>query len=87
MVRPSSMIILLPSLVSAYAPELNMNINQGANSRRGFFSNGVAFTLGTASASFIKGTPGIEPANAVGPVKIKIVNPTYSAGKHRTYFF
>lgn len=56
-----------------------MNINQGLNSRRSFVSQGVAFTLGTATASFIKGTPGVEPANAVGPVKIKIVNPTYSA--------
>lgn len=61
----------------AYAPA-KLQMSDGVNSRRAFVSQGVAFTLGTASASFIKGTH-VEPANAVGPVKIKIINPTYQA--------
>jgi hypothetical protein len=65
------------AISQAYAPA-KIQMSDGINSRRSFVSQGVAFTLGTASASFIKGTP-VEPANAVGPVKIKIINPTYQA--------
>ena len=79
MVHFITAIIILP-LVHAYAPaKLYMTNNQGVNSRRNFVSQGVAFTLGTVSAPFITGMPVVEPANAVGPVKIKIINPQYTA--------
>lgn len=59
------------------------------SSRRGFVSKGVAFALGTTTASLAAGVatgPGsdgnfgaVGAANAVGPVKIDVVNPTYTA--------
>lgn len=79
MVRLITLAAML-ALAQAYAPtKILMADNQGMNSRRAFVSQGVAFTLGTASASFLTGNTIVEPANAVGPVKIKIINPTYSA--------
>lgn len=79
MVRIISLAAML-ALAQAYAPpKIVMTDSQGMNSRRAFVSQGVAFTLGTASASFLTGNKYVEPANAVGPVKIKIINPTYSA--------
>ncbi|KAL7521971.1 hypothetical protein ACHAWX_006663 [Stephanocyclus meneghinianus] len=80
------------SLAQAYAPT-QLHTTQGPgvtssrSSRRRFLSQGVAFTLGTATASFIKdaSTASNERwsfggvANAVGPIKINIVNPTYTA--------
>ena len=62
-----------------------------SSSRRGFVSHSLAFVLGTTSASFLADTNSYfngvitseasfgGVANAVGPIKINIVNPTYSA--------
>lgn len=46
-----------------------------ASSRRGFVSKSIAFALGTTTASLA----GSGAANAVGPIKIDIKNPTYTA--------
>merc|ERR1719203_1537077 len=57
-----------------------------SSSRRGFVSKSVAFALGTTTASLAStnslsnnniSTGGV--ANAVGPIKIDILNPTYTA--------
>eukprot|EP00970_Alexandrium_tamarense_P018380 scaffold13330_cov205-Alexandrium_tamarense.AAC.17 len=60
-----------------------------SSSRRGFVTQSVAFVLGTTTASLIATTNnsnniinGVDmggTANAVGPIKINIVNPTYTA--------
>jgi hypothetical protein len=60
-----------------------------ASSRRRFMSTGVAFALGGTTASLVSvdGTnsnnngnlSGGGVANAVGPIKINIINPTYTA--------
>eukprot|EP00578_Thalassiosira_sp_NH16_P013343 CAMPEP_0181105022 /NCGR_PEP_ID=MMETSP1071-20121207/15743_1 /TAXON_ID=35127 /ORGANISM="Thalassiosira sp., Strain NH16" /LENGTH=267 /DNA_ID=CAMNT_0023188267 /DNA_START=92 /DNA_END=895 /DNA_ORIENTATION=+ len=56
-----------------------------SSSRRGFVSKSVAFALGTttvsiASTSSVSNTASMGGvANAVGPIKIDIVNPTYQA--------
>jgi len=60
-----------------------------ATSRRGFVSKSVAFALGTVTASTLANNNGINNnnnnlstggvANAVGPIKINIINPTYKA--------
>jgi hypothetical protein len=60
-----------------------------ASSRRRFMSTGVAFALGGTTASLVsvdgtnsnnKGNlSGGGVANAVGPIKINIINPTYTA--------
>ncbi|KAL7546376.1 hypothetical protein ACHAWF_009716 [Thalassiosira exigua] len=59
--------------------------SSSSSSRRGFVSKGVAFALGTTTASIV-GTNSLNNdlstggvANAVGPIKIDIVNPTYQA--------
>lgn len=78
MVRLIALAVACLPLAQGYAPAKLKMTDQSINSRRAFVSQGVAFTLGTASASFITGAS-VEPVNAVGPVKIKIVNPTYSA--------
>merc|ERR1719296_324506 len=56
-----------------------------SSSRRGFVSKSVAFALGTTTAS-IASTSSVSNtiftggvANAIGPIKIDIVNPTYQA--------
>jgi hypothetical protein len=57
--------------------------NAGENtSRRRFVSQSIAFGLGTATASTLATTDNVSNggvANAVGPIKIDIVNPTYTA--------
>lgn len=83
------------SAVHGYAPaKLHMTapsssgtgeISSSSTSRRGFVSKSVAFALGTTTASLVStgqingnlSTGGV--ANAVGPVKIEIKNPTYIA--------
>jgi hypothetical protein len=59
-----------------------------ASSRRRFVSTGVAFALGGTTASLLAGVDGNGNggnlggggvANAVGPIKIGIINPTYTA--------
>lgn len=60
-----------------------------ASSRRSFVSKSVAFALGTASASSIASLPGVGnsdsnlsvggTAEAIGPIKIDIIKPTYVA--------
>ena len=58
-----------------------------STSRRGFVSKSVAFTLGTVTASTLANNDAIDNnnlstggvANAVGPIKINIINPTYKA--------
>ena len=61
-----------------------------ASSRRSFVSKSVAFALGTASASSIASLSGVGhsgdsnlsvggTAEAIGPIKIDIVNPSYVA--------
>ena len=55
------------------------------SSRRGFVSKSIAFTLGTSTASLGRtnsvsdnfSTGGV--ANAIGPIKIDLINPTYTA--------
>lgn len=69
----------------AFSSSLQMSLtsNTGENtSRRRFVSQSIAFGLGTATASTlatntINNNGGV--ANAVGPIKIDIVNPTYTA--------
>ncbi|KAL7453758.1 hypothetical protein ACHAWC_005391, partial [Mediolabrus comicus] len=54
--------------------------NVGENtSRRRFVSQSIAFGLGTATASTLATNTNGGVANAVGPIKIDIVNPTYTA--------
>lgn len=78
------------SAVHGYAPaKLHMTAVQpsssSSSSRRGFVSKSIAFALGTTTASLANidssnngiSTGGV--ANAVGPVKIDIINPTYTA--------
>lgn len=78
------------SAVHGYAPaklQMSASSSSSNSSRRGFVSKSVAFALGTTTASFANinslnnnnnlSTGGV--ANAVGPVKIDIVNPVYSA--------
>lgn len=69
-------------LVDAY--NLQMSSSGTSNSsRRKFVSQGVAFGLGTFTASNLPDilNPDVDNsvANAVGPVKIDIINPTYTA--------
>merc|ERR1719343_1344278 len=55
------------------------------SSRRGFVSKSIAFALGTSTASLGRtnsvsdnfSTGGV--ANAIGPIKIDLINPTYTA--------
>ena len=83
------------SLVAAYAvPGPKMSVNQSSSksvpspsalselspvsSRRAFANQVGALTLGTLTATSL--TPGIGgPAQAIGPVKISLINPTYTA--------
>lgn len=74
------------SVVQAY--NLQMSANTGSttsnSSRRRFVSQSVAFGLGTVTASTLLSTssnPNVNNgvANAVGPVKIDVINPTYTA--------
>lgn len=61
------------------------SISSSSSSRRGFVSKSIAFALGTTTASLAStnsmnsnlSTGGV--ANAVGPIKIDIINPTYTA--------
>ena len=83
------------SLVAAYAvPGPKMSVNQSSSksvpspsalselspvsSRRAFANQVGALTLGTLTATSL--TPGIGgPAQAIGPVKISLINPPYTA--------
>jgi|Transcript_12318 hypothetical protein len=77
----------LASFRVAHAYNLQMMASSGSNtsnsSRRRFVSQSVAFGLGTVTASTLSTslTPNVNNgvANAVGPVKIDVVNPTYTA--------
>ena len=77
----------LASFRVAHAYNLQMTASSGSNtsnsSRRRFVSQSVAFGLGTVTASTLSTslTPNVNNgvANAIGPVKIDIVNPTYTA--------
>eukprot|EP00986_Skeletonema_menzelii_P003617 scaffold1134_cov147-Skeletonema_menzelii.AAC.6 len=81
-----SLAALLASSCVAQAYNLQMSAsgsNASNSSRRRFVSQGVAFGLGTVTASTLSAslTPNVNNgvANAVGPVKIDIINPTYTA--------
>ena len=79
---PSS-IVLAATLISAsqaYAPTPMQMTHKASSSRRGFVSQSVAFALGTATASSLASNANVGGvANAVGPVKINIVDPVYFA--------
>ncbi|KAL7530588.1 hypothetical protein ACHAXR_003582 [Thalassiosira sp. AJA248-18] len=94
MVRSSIVLSAIASTASlstayGYAPaRLHMTVSSSSSSsssRRGFVSKSIAFALGTTTASLASidsrinnlSTGGV--ANAVGPVKIDLVNPTYTA--------
>lgn len=92
MVRPSTVVTAIvaasASAARGYAPaRLRMSVPPppgaavsppSTSSRRGFVSKSVAFALGTATAANLAGTNSMA-AHAVGPVKIDIKNPTYTA--------
>ena len=62
--------------------QMSLTTNAGENtSRRRFVSQSIAFGLGTATASTLATNTNTNGgvANAVGPIKIDIVNPTYTA--------
>lgn len=67
------------------SPSNSAGISSSSATRRGFVSKSIAFGLGTATASLVGtnspnanlSTGGV--ANAVGPVKIEIKNPTFTA--------
>lgn len=72
--------------MSAPSPLNSNSIASSSSSRRGFVSKSIAFALGTTTASLVNtnsmnnnnlSTGGV--ANAVGPIKISLVNPTYTA--------
>ncbi|KAL3807085.1 hypothetical protein ACHAXA_002111 [Cyclostephanos tholiformis] len=50
-----------------------------ASSRRSFVSTGVSFVLGGTTANALANGIHDGVANAVGPIKIGIINPTYTA--------
>ena len=62
--------------------QMSLTTNAGENtSRRRFVSQSIAFGLGTATASTLATTDNVSyggVANAVGPIKIDIDNPTYT---------
>ena len=71
-------------LVEAYNLQMSATSSGTSNSsRRKFVSQSVAFGLGTFTASNLPNilNPDVDNgvANAVGPVKIDIINPTYTA--------
>merc|ERR1719491_1348942 len=75
--------VSLTASVHGYVPSrIQMSVNvkplSEISSRRGF-AKSVAFALGTATASraSLPNTDGV--ANAIGPVKIDLKNPTYTA--------
>ena len=67
------------------------SLTSSSSSRRRFVSKSIAFTLGSTTASLLATTATSVPtdnsktismggvANAVGPIKIEIKNPTYTA--------
>jgi hypothetical protein len=85
MVRLTILATAIIPLAQAYAPAKLHMTSQSASSRRSFVSQAVAFTLGTTTASFAGTRINTDQlsaggtANAVGPIKINIINPTYTA--------
>lgn len=76
---PSRLHMTAPSHQSS-SSKISIPASSSSSSRRGFVSKSIAFALGTttaASLASIDNTGGV--ANAVGPIKIDIVNPTYKA--------
>jgi len=79
----------LPTAAIAYSPgasfvRMSLSGNECAasstSSRRTFFSKAAAVTLGTVTASNVATSYGAGgPAEAVGPVKVTLTNPTYFA--------
>lgn len=82
---PARLHMSVPSPSTSSSESNSIPSSSSSLSRRGFASKSLAFALGTTTASTLANTNfnnnfstgGV--ANAVGPIKIDIVNPTYTA--------
>jgi len=75
------LVAVMASRISAYTPMIRNEVvssDSVASNRRAFFSKAAAVTLGTITASKLSPQLGGE-AQAVGPIKLNLLNPIYSA--------
>eukprot|EP00567_Pseudictyota_dubia_P013121 CAMPEP_0197436620 /NCGR_PEP_ID=MMETSP1175-20131217/4050_1 /TAXON_ID=1003142 /ORGANISM="Triceratium dubium, Strain CCMP147" /LENGTH=257 /DNA_ID=CAMNT_0042965949 /DNA_START=42 /DNA_END=818 /DNA_ORIENTATION=+ len=79
----SAMLVAAPSFAASYAPafvRMSVDPTSTTTTRRSFFQTASAVALGSATASAFSASEGYGgEAQAVGPVKLSLSNPVYSA--------